>query len=136
VPRGPVDDHDLDTVRTDAEFVELAGGANGAPEAGEAGAKDKDALHLEPPSDWISQNQPSQSSIGPFKGPQFTAEVVLWALRWYLMFPISYRDLMLQDLDVEVAPIALFRWMQAGIVKSMGLATRFRNFSARATLLA
>jgi hypothetical protein len=35
-----------------------------------------------------------------FKGRQFTAEVILWAVRWYLMFPISYRDLelMLQDL--------------------------------------
>jgi IS6 family transposase len=28
-----------------------------------------------------------------FKGRQFTPEVVLWAGRWYLMFPISYRDL-------------------------------------------
>jgi hypothetical protein len=28
-----------------------------------------------------------------FKGQQFTAEVILWAVRWYLMFPISYRDL-------------------------------------------
>jgi hypothetical protein len=39
-----------------------------------------------------------------FKGRQFTAEVILWALRWYLMFPISYRDLMLMLLDrgVEV----------------------------------
>ena len=28
-----------------------------------------------------------------FKGRQFTTEVILWAVRWYLMFPISYRDL-------------------------------------------
>jgi transposase, IS6 family len=28
-----------------------------------------------------------------FKGRQFNAEVILWAVRWYLMFPISYRDL-------------------------------------------
>ena len=28
-----------------------------------------------------------------FKGRQFTAEVILWAVRWYLQFPISYRDL-------------------------------------------
>ncbi len=40
-----------------------------------------------------------------FKGRQFTAEVILWAVRWYLMFPISYRDLglMLADRGVEVA---------------------------------
>ena len=39
-----------------------------------------------------------------FKGRQFTAEVILWAVRWYLMFPISYRDLelMLRDRGVEV----------------------------------
>ena len=29
---------------------------------------------------------------GSFKGRQFTADVILWAVRWYLMFPISYRD--------------------------------------------
>jgi hypothetical protein len=27
------------------------------------------------------------------KGRQFTAEVILWAGRWCLMFPVSYRDL-------------------------------------------
>jgi transposase-like protein len=27
-----------------------------------------------------------------FKGRQFTAEIILWAVRWYLQFPISYRD--------------------------------------------
>ncbi len=39
-----------------------------------------------------------------FKGRQFTAEVIFWAVRWYLMFPISYRDLelMLLDRGVEV----------------------------------
>src|SRR5829696_6722734 len=39
-----------------------------------------------------------------FKGRQFTAEVILWTVRWYLMFPISYRDLelMLQDRGVAV----------------------------------
>jgi hypothetical protein len=26
----------------------------------------------------------------PFKGRQFTAEIILWAVRWYLQFPISY----------------------------------------------
>jgi hypothetical protein len=30
-----------------------------------------------------------------FKGRQFAAEVILWAVRWYLMFPVSYRDLAL-----------------------------------------
>jgi transposase, IS6 family len=50
-----------------------------------------------------------------FKGRQFTAEVILWAVRWYLLFPISYRDLMLMLLDrgVEVDHSTIFRWIQA-----------------------
>ena len=50
-----------------------------------------------------------------FKGRQFTAEVILWAVRWYLMFPISYRDLelMLADRGVTIAHTTIFRWIQA-----------------------
>jgi transposase, IS6 family len=52
---------------------------------------------------------------GSLKGRQFTAEVILWAVRWYLMFPISYRDLelMLQDRGVTVDHTTIFRWIQA-----------------------
>jgi IS6 family transposase len=51
----------------------------------------------------------------PFKGRQFTDEVILWAVRWYLMFPISYRDLalMLQERGVAVDHTTIFRWIQA-----------------------
>ena len=72
-----------------------------------------------------------------FKGRQFTAEVILWArlakgsvrrsrmegqgegVRWYLMFPISYRDLelMLQDRGVEVDHTTIFRWIQAYVAE-------------------
>lgn len=50
-----------------------------------------------------------------FKGRQFTAEVILLAVRWYVMFPISYRDLefMLHDRGVMVDHTAVFRWIQA-----------------------
>jgi transposase, IS6 family len=50
-----------------------------------------------------------------FKGRQFTAEVILWAVRWYLMFPVSYCDLelMLLDRGVEVDHTTIFRWIQA-----------------------
>jgi transposase, IS6 family len=50
-----------------------------------------------------------------FKGRQFTTEVILWAVRWYLMFPISYRDLalMLLDRGVQVDHTTIFRWIQA-----------------------
>ena len=50
-----------------------------------------------------------------FKGRQFTADVILWAVRWYLRFPISCRDLelMLQDRGVSVDHTTIFRWIQA-----------------------
>jgi transposase-like protein len=46
-----------------------------------------------------------------FKGRQFTAEAILWAVRWYLMFPVSDRDLelMLLDRGVEVDRTTIFR---------------------------
>ena len=56
-----------------------------------------------------------QNNKYPFKGRQFTAEIILWAVRWYLQFPISYRDLerMLADRGVQVDHTTLFRWIQA-----------------------
>src|SRR5215211_2400690 len=59
----------------------------------------------------VASVRPDQS----FKGRQFTAEVSLWAVRWYLMFPVSYRDLelMLADRGVDVAHTTIFRWIQA-----------------------
>jgi transposase-like protein len=54
-------------------------------------------------------------AVQSFKGRQFAAEVILWAVRWYLAFPISYRDLelMLQDRGVRIAHTTIFRWIQA-----------------------
>jgi transposase-like protein len=56
---------------------------------------------------------------GSFKGRHFTSKVILWALRWYLAFPISYRDLalMLSDRGVVVDHSTLFRWVQAYAAK-------------------
>ena len=50
-----------------------------------------------------------------FKGRHFTSEVILWALRWYLAFPISYRALasMLSDRGVAVDHSILFLWVQS-----------------------
>ena len=50
-----------------------------------------------------------------FKGRQFSEDVILWAVRWYRMFPVSYRDLelMLLDRRVEVDHTTIFRWIQA-----------------------
>ena len=50
-----------------------------------------------------------------FHGLRFPAEVILWAVRWYLQFPISYRDLerMLADRGVEVDHTTMYRWVPA-----------------------
>ena len=52
---------------------------------------------------------------GSFKGRHFTSEVIRWVLRWYLAFPISYRDLavMLSDRGIVVDHTTLLRWVQA-----------------------
>jgi IS6 family transposase len=49
-----------------------------------------------------------------FGGRHFTADVILWAVRWYLQFPISYRDLerMLADRGVSVDHTTVSRWTQ------------------------
>src|SRR3712207_2646880 len=49
-----------------------------------------------------------------FRGFRFPAEVILWAVRWYLRFPVSYRDLerMLADRGVEVDHATMYPWVQ------------------------
>jgi transposase, IS6 family len=56
-----------------------------------------------------------QNNKNLFKSRQFTAEIILWAVRWYLQFPISYRDLerMFTDRGIQVDHSTLFRWIQA-----------------------
>ena len=49
-----------------------------------------------------------------FRGFRFPAEVILWAVRCYLRFPVSYRDLerMLADRGVRVDHTSMYRWVQ------------------------
>ena len=49
-----------------------------------------------------------------FRGCRFPAEVILWAVRWSLRFPLSYRDLerRLADRGGEVDHTTLYRWVQ------------------------
>jgi transposase-like protein len=54
-----------------------------------------------------------ETVVASFKGRHFTGEVILWAVRWYLMLPISYRDLemRLADRGVAVDHTTLSRWI-------------------------
>ena len=49
-----------------------------------------------------------------FVGFQFPPEVILLAVRWYLRFGLSYRDLeeLLAERGVEVDHVTLYRWVQ------------------------
>ena len=48
-----------------------------------------------------------------FKGSHFEREVILWGVRWYVAYPISYRQLeeMMQERGVEVDHATLNRWV-------------------------
>src|ERR1700730_11585110 len=49
-----------------------------------------------------------------FVGFRFPVEVILLAVRWYLRFGLSYRDLeeLLAERGVEVDHVTLYRWVQ------------------------
>ena len=52
--------------------------------------------------------------MNDFKGRHFSGEVVLWAVRWYCRYGISYRDLetMMAERGVQVDYATLYRWVQ------------------------
>ncbi len=49
-----------------------------------------------------------------FAGFRFPPDVILLAVRWYLRFGLSYRDLeeLLAERNTEVDDVTLFRWVQ------------------------
>jgi putative transposase len=48
-----------------------------------------------------------------FKGSHFEREVILWGVRWYVTYPISYRQFeeMMDERGVEVDHSTLNRWV-------------------------
>ena len=57
---------------------------------------------------------PIHQGSGAFAGYRFPPEVILLAVRWYLRFGLSYRDLeeLLAERGVEVDHVTLYRWVQ------------------------
>tara|TARA_Y100001968_G_scaffold193232_1_gene177210 strand:- start:308 stop:664 length:357 start_codon:yes stop_codon:yes gene_type:complete len=53
-------------------------------------------------------------AMNDFKGRHFTGEVILWAVRWYCRYGISYRDLaeMLAERGIDVDHTTIYRWVQ------------------------
>jgi transposase InsO family protein len=52
--------------------------------------------------------------MSEFKWRQFEGEVILWAVRWYCRYGISYRDLeqMMGERGVPVDHSTIYRWVQ------------------------
>jgi len=61
-----------------------------------------------------------------FKGSQFEREIILWGVRWYVAYPISYRQLeeMMGERGVTVDHSTLNRWV---IKYAPELAKQFRR---------
>jgi IS6 family transposase len=52
--------------------------------------------------------------MSDFKGRHFEGAIVLWAVRWYCRYGVSYRDLeqMLGERGVAVDHSTIYRWVQ------------------------
>ena len=52
--------------------------------------------------------------MNPFHGRHFQGEIILWAVRWYCKYGISYRELqeMLAERGVNVDHTTIYRWGQ------------------------
>ncbi len=57
---------------------------------------------------------PIQRGSATFAGFRFSPDVILLAVRWYLRFGLSYRDLeeLLAERGIEVDHVTLYRWVQ------------------------
>src|SRR3954466_8981366 len=60
------------------------------------------------------QGRRSFTSCSAFAGFRFPPEVIVVAIRWYLPFNLSYRDVeeLLAERGVEVDHVTVYRWVQ------------------------
>src|SRR3546814_2794953 len=56
----------------------------------------------------------TDGTMTDFKWRHFQGDVILWAVRWYCRYPISYRDLeeMLAARGISVDHTTIYRWVQ------------------------
>jgi transposase-like protein len=55
------------------------------------------------------------SAANPFKGRQYSGEVILTAVRWYLRYPLAYEHVseLLSERGLTVDASCVWRWVQA-----------------------
>jgi transposase-like protein len=73
--------------------------------------------------------RPVQPPRSAFAGFRFPPEVILIAVRWYLRYGLSYRDLeeLLAERGIEVDHVTLFRWVQRFAPLLIDAARPFRH---------
>jgi IS6 family transposase len=54
----------------------------------------------------------------PFKWRHYQSEVILLAVRWYLRYPLSYRDLeeMMTERGLSLDHTTIYRWVQSSVM--------------------
>lgn len=53
------------------------------------------------------------SENNPFKWKHFTGEIILWVVRWYCQFALTYRDLvmMMAERGLSACHTTIMRWV-------------------------
>jgi len=71
-------------------------------------------------------------SDNPFKWKHFSREIILWAVRWYCQFALSYRDLvmMMEERGLSVSHTTIMRWVHQYAVE---IKKRLKKFLKRST---
>jgi transposase-like protein len=66
-------------------------------------------------SPFYTEGESAEASMaGDFKWRHFEGEIILWAVRWYCKYGISYRELeeMLEERGIQVDHTTIYRWVQ------------------------
>src|SRR5690349_2086678 len=63
---------------------------------------------------WVARSRPWCPPRSAFAGFRFPAEVIVLAVRWYLRYGLSYRDVeeLLAERGIEVDHVTVDRWVQ------------------------
>ncbi len=64
--------------------------------------------------DGVNRRTPADTNACSFAGYRFPPDVILLAVRWYLRYGLSYRDVeeLLAERGTKVDHVTVFRWVQ------------------------
>jgi transposase-like protein len=69
----------------------------------------------------VDPGEEADKMSGHFKRRHFVGEIVLWAVRWYCKYGVSYRDL--EERGVDLDHTTLHRWVQSAWLTLEGIET-------------